>query len=57
MAKRNFTNFPKPRRGYTLDVGDRRAIKKKKLEEITKRRLANKVVLTEDIIEEIKLLL
>lgn len=56
MAKNN-TNFPKPRRGYILDVGDKQAIKKKKLEEITKRRLSNKVVLTEDIIEEIKLLL
>jgi len=52
MAKGNFTNFPKPKRGYILDAGDRRAIKKKKLEIATKRRLANKVVLTEEIIDE-----
>jgi hypothetical protein len=42
---KNNTNFPKPKRGYKLDSGDKRAIAKKRLEKATKRRCSNKVKL------------
>ena len=40
---KNNTNFPKPRRGYKLDAGDKLAIKKRRIEEAGKRRAGNKL--------------
>lgn len=40
---KNNTNFPKPKRGYVLDVGDKKAILKKKNELKTKLRNSNKL--------------
>lgn len=37
------TNFPKPKRGYILDAGDKRAIAKAKEEAKTKLRRGNKL--------------
>jgi hypothetical protein len=40
---KNNTNFPKPKRGYTLDAGDKKAIAKAKAEAKAKLRAGNKL--------------